>query len=468
MAEPSEEHARLLVDLVNPRLVRLKRAAVVAAGILVLQGMAFAAGAVYYRASSGHTESMLMDAGDAREIGLKDPDVQLCGTFTEGTKILSVIAQSMPPISVCTSRHSDTCAGGAETVTALAYEENRFQVGQAVDALRTHYASSYKRYKWARGTVVRAFSNHSYMVQWSNGVKPESRRASQMRLANTSDKSELSLYANAVTFQQGFQRALSLWAPLLLGPHESLRSNHADLKTLEGIYRQMLIYSKEARWPAADEKSIFLTRRGLISNGFCVSYDDWGRTVAKVFDSRKEAVAFADGISKDFAHIVVDLSSDKHVHKYGSMDFSVLTDACHLSNQVWSLDFCSDALQWLEQLRNRTQKFGRTWPCQFRSRQCGSYQCFGVTEIGCVPRHHCSDSVVSVHKAIRTSWVLCFLNSAQLISNYELIATGIIMVFYMFFTKGLSWCNSADLKGVVKIASEGSTQAEVEAMHRGE
>uniref|UniRef100_A0A7S0FLN1 Uncharacterized protein n=1 Tax=Pyrodinium bahamense TaxID=73915 RepID=A0A7S0FLN1_9DINO len=463
MDTPDEERRRLLIDLVNPRLVRLKRAFFVALGILMLQGMAFAAGAVYFRVASTHTESMLMDAADARAFGSNSDNSGLCGTFTEGTNILAALIRALPPIKVCRSRSSDTCAGGTDMVTALAYEENRFQAGQIVDALR---GSSFT---WTRGTVARAFSNHTYTVQWSDGKKPDLVRPSQMRQANTTSDQPTSYgYSDAITFLRGFEHVLYLWAPLLLGPHESLRSSHADLEALEGIYMVMLNYSRTARWPATDDKNIRLTKRGMISHGFCTSYDDWGRTVAEVSDSRREAVAFANGISRRFAHIVLDFSSGEVVQKYGNMDFDILTNACNLSRHIWSLDFHDDALQWLAKLQSRTQELGRTWPCELSGRQCGSYECFAVAQIGCIPKHECADSVVSVHKALRRSWTSCLLDSAQLVSNYELIATGVIMLFYMCFTRGLAWCNAGDMKDLVKIASEGSTRTELEAMHRGE
>eukprot|EP00418_Pyrodinium_bahamense_P042406 CAMPEP_0179194562 /NCGR_PEP_ID=MMETSP0796-20121207/96701_1 /TAXON_ID=73915 /ORGANISM="Pyrodinium bahamense, Strain pbaha01" /LENGTH=148 /DNA_ID=CAMNT_0020898891 /DNA_START=9 /DNA_END=452 /DNA_ORIENTATION=- len=146
MDTPDEERRRLLIDLVNPRLVRLKRAFFVALGILMLQGMAFAAGAVYFRVASTHTESMLMDAADARAFGSNSDNSGLCGTFTEGTNILAALIRALPPIKVC---------------------RYRFQAGQIVDALR---GSSFT---WTRGTVARAFSNHTYTVQWSDGKKPD-------------------------------------------------------------------------------------------------------------------------------------------------------------------------------------------------------------------------------------------------------------------------------------------------------
>eukprot|EP00929_Paragymnodinium_shiwhaense_P046257 TRINITY_DN2354_c0_g1_i2.p1 TRINITY_DN2354_c0_g1~~TRINITY_DN2354_c0_g1_i2.p1 ORF type:complete len:364 (-),score=40.18 TRINITY_DN2354_c0_g1_i2:754-1761(-) len=307
MEEAHDEHARLLVDLVNPRLVRLKRAACVAAGIIVLQSIAFAAGAVYYRRASMHIESMIMDTEDARKFGDSGSDRELCGTFTEGRTILEGITESFPPIKLCTSRTSDTCEGGAELVTALAYESSRFDVGQEVEALRMDGSS----WEWYNGTVLQVFSNHSYTVKWRDGEKPLRRWPSQMRAAGTkTNQAQSQKYSHEITFRQGYQRALSLWAPCLLGENETLRSPREDLEALRGVYNKMLRYSREARWDGWDntphEESISLTQRGSISKGFCFAYDDWGRSVVEVFDSEKEAVAFAGEVTEKFMHIIVD------------------------------------------------------------------------------------------------------------------------------------------------------------------
>eukprot|EP00929_Paragymnodinium_shiwhaense_P046256 TRINITY_DN2354_c0_g1_i1.p1 TRINITY_DN2354_c0_g1~~TRINITY_DN2354_c0_g1_i1.p1 ORF type:complete len:526 (-),score=71.22 TRINITY_DN2354_c0_g1_i1:391-1884(-) len=470
MEEAHDEHARLLVDLVNPRLVRLKRAACVAAGIIVLQSIAFAAGAVYYRRASMHIESMIMDTEDARKFGDSGSDRELCGTFTEGSNILAGIVESMPPIKLCTSRTSDTCEGGAELVTALAYESSSFDVGQDVEALRGDDSS----WEWYNGTVLHAFSNHTYTVKWRDGEEPLRRWPSQMRAAGTkTNQAQSQKYSHEITFRQGYQRALSLWAPRLLGRNETLRSPREDLETLRGIYIKLLRYSKEARWNnTPDEKTISLTMRGSISKGFCFAYDDWGRSVVEVFDSEKEAVAFAGEVSGRFMHIIVDLSSNKTSHSHGGMGkmdshkTEKLTKACYLRTQIWALGFAKEARHWLKKLQKRKNKLGRTWPCQLGSRKCHTYDCFRQAHISCVSDHKCSDSVVSVHKAVRRSWISCFLDSAQLISNYEVAATSVIMLFYMFFTRGVSWCNAAELSDFATLASESATKAEVEALHQ--
>mmetsp|Transcript_37991 Transcript_37991/g.118547 ORF Transcript_37991/g.118547 Transcript_37991/m.118547 type:complete len:318 (+) Transcript_37991:534-1487(+) len=312
--------------------------------------------------------------------------------------------------------------------------------------------------------------NVTYTIQWLDGTKPGDVSPSQVRHSSPShDLFTPYNYSNVITHKQGFQQVLSVWAPLLFGPNESLHSTRADLAEVRGMYMKMLNYTEEAmrhRAPAG-HADIRLTRRGEIADGFCVAYDDWGRTESQISNTRKDALAHAFSLSKMFAHVVIDVSSNEVIQKYGNMDFSILMRACAKRREIWSLDWSGSALEWLSWVRNRTQKQGRIWPCQLHGRPCSSYRCFELSPIGCVPETFCSDSIVSVRTVSRYSWIRCLLDSAQLLGNYELIATGMSLTLYLLCTRGLSFTKS-DVSELVKIGAEGTTQSELDAMHRGE
>mmetsp|Transcript_37991 Transcript_37991/g.118549 ORF Transcript_37991/g.118549 Transcript_37991/m.118549 type:complete len:142 (+) Transcript_37991:63-488(+) len=136
LLDADDDRSCLLVDLVNPRLVRLKKAVALAVTIVVLQCLAFVAFTLYYRYSSLSNDSKLMDGNEALKFGMDSPDLGLCGSFTEGKWVLTSLLRSLPPIKVCRSRSSNTCSGGMEHVTALAFEDSQFEVGQTVEALK--------------------------------------------------------------------------------------------------------------------------------------------------------------------------------------------------------------------------------------------------------------------------------------------------------------------------------------------
>jgi len=138
-------------------------------------------------------------------------------------------------------------------------------------------------------------------------------------------------------------------------------------------------------------------------------------------------------------------------------------------SKLWVADWSDDGRKWLQRLEENATKVGWSWPCRLQKRSCSEYECFGSQKEDCTPSFECTAKpTISLTKVSRDSVLESIRESANSLSYYEMLATMFVLIIYFLSKRGLFCTDTSSLSEIAKIATEGQSSADVEAMHRGD
>jgi len=473
---------KMTAGMINPRLLQFQKRAPQMTCCVVLVIIAGMAGVTTFERVEG-TQSVtaLMSLGGSEDIGSnQDSNTGVCETnvtFQNVAKELIEIPELEPltmylalPCNASVS-HCSSCADQGGTVCAACdkgYSLTHTGCQASKDTTAAEFEGVYEVENVHSGLALTVTSYSlapgAQVVQFSNAAVPT---AAQWRLIKVSDTSwpntEAKFAVKDVTaafpfspLTQARARFASIWAPML--PYWNVTSiTDCDAQCdyfvpeediTHGSTNESCALLAEARQAAAfrfanrtcvilDEScetkkcvhwnETWRTHTGLpLSSRFSrwirepapkiAMYSDQVKAYAKIFEPMMDYGPSIGLVKPDVIFITTDTVSG----------LQILSFTSEMQN------FTRNFYNFVQRRQDQAEFF--VFPCRIPSVNCTDYQCFSTSAPKCAPSVACSvgGGIVSVKSVRRKSWRESIVVALALTHNLELIATGLVVFFFVF------------------------------------
>lgn len=152
----------------------------------------------------------------------------------------------------------------------------------------------------------------------------------------------------------------------------------------------------------------------------------------------------------------------------GKVRSSHKKDPIALSEPVYRVEWSKvsrNDWQWLLTMADKIASPDREWPCRVPSHSCKEYACFAQAAPKCAEEIVCSRATLNVQMVSRPSITDAMISSGGLLGYYEMLATGLVVMIYMTYSRGMGWCfDKSEVSSFTRIVTEAEARQNVQLL----